>query len=364
MNIKFEDYDLSEFIVKDVIFCGIDAVLINPNHIGTKFTQKNKIFRSSIWSKNTGELLSGMFKKFVNFSENPENFPVPTSLDGCRIVDKIDGSLVGIDYINDCISMRTRGTSSYMSLDNYKDFEYCLSKYPLIKDWITTHSNYTLLLEITTPNLKIVIDYGNEPDFWLIGAIDKNDYSLMTQDKLDGLSKEIGVKRPEYYTFSSMDTLMQSIKAIQGKEGCCLYSNGDSEIHKIKGEKYLMLHRMKSELSSIEKVIDLWISLNYPDYNTFYNEVVNSFDYEIAEIARGHMSNICDAWKEVKQIEAGMRKFVESINHLSTRKDKALRVIQSYGGESNNRAGMVFTLLDNKPFTGEMYKKLIFQVLK
>ena len=52
MQINFSDYDLSEFIIKEDLFCGIPAKLIVPNHIGTKFNQKNKIFRSSIWDLN------------------------------------------------------------------------------------------------------------------------------------------------------------------------------------------------------------------------------------------------------------------------------------------------------------------------
>jgi len=363
MQINFQDYDLSEFIVKDVIFCGIDAVLINPNHIGTKFTQKNKIFRSSIWSKDTGILLSAGLKKFVNFSENPENFPVPTSLNGCKIVDKIDGSCVIIDLINRNLSMRTRGTSTYATMENAKDFDYCLSKYPAIAIWLASNSNYSLLFELTTPNLKIVLDYGNEPDFWLIGAINKNDYSLMTQDKLDELSKEIGVKRPEYYTFSSMDSLLDSIRAIEGKEGCCLYSKNDSEIHKIKGETYLKLHRFKSN-ATFENTVDLFVEFGMPSYQEFEAKLIQTFDFECYQMVRGFISTICDGWKEVKKIEDGMKKFVDSIKNLPTRKDKALRIIESYGGESNNRAGMIFTILDNKPFTNDMYKKLLYQVTK
>ena len=70
MHINFADYDLTEFAIKEGVFGGIWSKLITPIHIGTKFTQKNKIFRSSIWSTD-GELISAGLPKFVNFSENP-----------------------------------------------------------------------------------------------------------------------------------------------------------------------------------------------------------------------------------------------------------------------------------------------------
>jgi len=91
MQINFSDYDFTGFSVKDCQFCGIPAKLINPEDITIKFNQKNKIFRSSIWSLD-GKLLSAGFPKFTNWSENPEHFPIPENLDGATIVDKIDGS--------------------------------------------------------------------------------------------------------------------------------------------------------------------------------------------------------------------------------------------------------------------------------
>ena len=171
MKINFADYDFTDFVLKEGVFGGMASKLITPIHIGTKFTQKNKIFRSSIWVADTGELLSGGFFKFVNFGENPENFPIPLSIDNCSFVEKIDGSLVCLDYVNGQLCMRTRGTFSYSTIDNASDFEYCLFKSPKIKEWLTVNSHCTLLAEITTPNLKIVIDYGSEPQFWLVGVV-------------------------------------------------------------------------------------------------------------------------------------------------------------------------------------------------
>ena len=184
MKINFNDYDLENFLIKEGTFCGIPCKLIQPNHIGTKFTQKNKIFRSSLWDLE-GNLISAGFPKFVNFGENPENFPVPTSLNNCKILEKIDGSLCICDYVNGHFSSRTRGTFEYKQLENYKDFEYCFQNNPNIEKWIKSNSNYTLLFEITTPNMKIVIDYGDIPQLRLIGCVNKDDYSLLNQYQLD-----------------------------------------------------------------------------------------------------------------------------------------------------------------------------------
>jgi len=360
MKINFTDYDFTEFIVKDDVFCGASAKLIIPKHIGTKFTQKNKIFRSSVWDFD-GNLLSGGLKKFVNLGENPENFPIPLSIDNCAFVEKIDGSLVCIDYINNKISMRTRGTFSYSAIDNAFDFDYCLSKHPKIKEWLLANQCYTLLCEITTPNLRIILDYGSEPEFWLVGAVNKIDYSLMNQFDLDKLGKELGLKRPESFAFTSLDDLSANVESWTNREGVCLYSNNGQEIHKIKASTYLKLHRFK-ESATLENTLELFLEYGRPSYQEFERLLQLQFDYESWNMVRGFASNVCDAQKQVLQIVKGMNGFVIPLKSLS-RKEAALEITASYGKDTG-RTSMCFMILDNKELTNDQIKKLFFQVLK
>lgn len=353
--------DLSNFYVNAGVFCGIDATLINPKPSDLIWTQRNKFYRSSIWSADDLSLLSAGFPKFTNFNENPDNFPVPTSISRSNIIEKIDGSLVCIDYLNDQLSMRSRGTFSYKTLDNNKDFEYCLFMNPKLVKWIENNSNYTVLCEITTPNLKIVLNYGDTPKLWLIGAINKDDYSLMTQLDLDTLAKECDIDRPKRYTFNSILDLLNNVEDWVNLEGVCLYSNNDQIIHKIKSAHYLKLHYLKSEFSDIEKIIDLWLQQNKPSYTDFYNHIKDMFDYELAEQVRGEISKICDAYKEVNNIISNMRGFAKTVSVLS-RKNAAEKIISSYG--NTNRSGFVFQFLDGKELNNDAIKKLLFQCLK
>lgn len=362
MQIDFNNYDLTNFLVKEGIFCGIPAKLITPNHIGTKFDQSNKIFRSSIWSLD-GVLLSAAFKKFVNAGENPDNFPLPSSLDGTAIVDKIDGSLCCIDYINDTLSMRTRGTFSVDTAENVSDFYLCLDKYPKITEWLKNNPNYSLITEITTPNCRIVIRYGDDPDFWLTGVINKDDYSLMTQSDLDKLAVELGMKRPSSYTFTSISDLIDNVNKWVGKEGICLYSKDGQEIWKVKSADYCLKHRLKEEFGNIEKIIDFFIQCKCPQYQVFLEKISEVVDWETANEVRGDVSNICDAYKEVNKIVHGMQVFVDMVlSPLKTRREQAEKVLSSYG--TTNRAAFVFKTLDKKPLGDDDLKKLLYQCLK
>ena len=362
MKINFADYDFAEFAIKEGAFGGIWSKLITPIHIGTKFTQKNKIFRSSIWVADTGELLSAGLPKFVNFGENPENFPIPLSIDNCAFVEKIDGSLVCLDYINDKLCIRTRGTFSYESLENASDFERCLSEHLVINDWLATNSHCTLLCELTTPNLKVVLDYGPLPQFWMVGVVNKNDYSLMNQRELDALGVELELKRPESFSFSSVDELLNGVAKWTTKEGVCLYSNNSREIHKIKAYSYLKLHRFKSE-ATLENTLELYFLNGRPSYQEFEQRLIEAFDYECFEMVRGYASSICDAAKDVQRIVEGIDEFVGgTLRPLPTRRAQAEKVIASYG--QTNRSAFVFARLDNKVLNDDQMKKLYWQVLK
>ena len=199
-------------------FCGVPSFLITPKNIAVKFTQENKIFRSSIWDVN-GNLLSASFPKFTNFNENPENFPVPPNLQNCNIITKIDGSTLICDFVNNQFIMRTRGTFSYISQKNRANFHLIKNKYPLIIDWLKENHKFSIIFEIVTPNNIIVLKYKNEPDIYLTGCINKNNYSLLSQSTLDCISKEIKVVRPTYFHFNNLNELIENISSNTEPEG-------------------------------------------------------------------------------------------------------------------------------------------------
>jgi len=276
-----KNIDTDNFIIKSGEFIGQPSILIVPQHMGCGWTQDNKIFRSSIWSED-GELLSAGFPKFTNFGENPEVFPVPNSLKGVEILDKMDGSLCICDSINGQLSMRTRGTFSYKTLHNWKDFEYCREKYPKISEWLKSHPDISLLFEITTPHQQIVIHYGDEPDLTLIGGIRKDDYSYVRQDTLDVIASDIDVKRPVRYNADSIGALIKTMKESTGIEGCVLYSNNGQTLHKIKSEQYLKFHHLKTNLND-RKLYELIEFEGFKPYVEFKHYIIDEFDWEIWE---------------------------------------------------------------------------------
>ena len=363
MKIDISSIDRTQFMVHDHFVGGELVHLIQPQHFGTQWRQDNKHLRSVVVNYE-GEVISAGFPKFTNWGENPEHFPVPTSLKHCNVMEKLDGSLLIVSKYKGNYILRTRGTVDASTLSN--GFELEVFKNTILKKIDVDQAetwNYSMLFEWLSPINIIVLKYSDEPDWQLIGGINHSDYSLFTQQQLDEYAKSFDLKRPEKFNFNDINDLLQNVEKWQDKEGVCLYSKNDQVIHKIKASKYLLLHHLKSELNNIEKVLDVWLERGMPDYQTFYNYINTTFDYELAENCRGMISNICDAKKEVDKIVWGMNLFVNTrLNFLPNRKQQAEQVLSSYS--VTNRSAMVFKLLDNKSLDKSDYKKLIFQILK
>ena len=363
MKIDIDKVDRTQFMVHHFHSLNGEIVhLIQPQHIGTKWHQDNKHMRSVVVNYE-GEVISASFPKFTNYGENTEHFPVPNSLKHCTVVEKLDGSTLIVSKYNGQYILRTRGTVDASTMAN--GFELELFKSTILSKLQDNNDtwNYSVLFEWLSPRNVIVLRYSDEPMWKLIGFIDHTDYSLATQDVLDLMAKKYDLLRPEIYTFTDITDMLQIVDKWQDKEGVCLYSKNGQTIHKIKASKYLLLHHLKSELSSLEKIMDVWLEQGMPDYNTFYNYIFTTFDFELAEQIKGMISRIVDGKKEVNKIVDGMNSFVNNrLRSLPTRKEQAQLVISSYG--ETNRAAFVFKLLDGKSLGKEEYKKLLFQVLK
>ena len=371
MKINLNEIDRENFMVHPHVIAGETCWLVQPCHVGAKWTRDNLHFRSSVWNSD-GELISASFKKFFNWDEQPDLAYKPFSLTangGCQLIEKIDGSTLIVSEYKGQLIVRTRGTVDATKLDNGYEIEVLKNKYPDIFDvskFPLVHENnkmtgVSLVFEWTSPVNKIVINYGEEPELYLVAIILHSNYSMMPQDFLDRFALEMKVKRPRTFQFNSIKEMIDAVEALKGQEGICCYCNDGQDIRKIKSAWYLALHRMKSELGSIDKVIDFYFTINRPDYQTFYSHIEKNFDYELAEQSKGHISKICDGMKEVNKLVAYMHEFVKPLASIS-RKEAAEKIFQAYG--NTNRSGFAFTLLSGKLLKEEDYKKLLYQIIK
>lgn len=368
MKIDLDTIDRESFMVHGHLVNGETVYLIQPIHIGATWTREN-LHQRSVVVNAEGEIISASFKKFHNWDEKPELDPIPASLKGAQLMEKLDGSTLIFSRYKGKTIIRTRGAvdASTQPLNGH-EIEVLKQKYPkfmeMLEHSVTTHCSY--VFEWTSPLNRIVIDYGAVPEMYLIAIIYHDAYSYANQAHLNQVAVGYDLKRPRLFSYDSIDEMKSAVEAFKGVEGLCVYYNDGQSIRKVKGAEYLFLHRAKSDVSSVEKMIDLYFSASETvghnlTYTEFFDYLTKAFDYEIATMARGHASNIADGMKEVAAIISGMTAFVVPVRSL-TRKDAAAKILQAYG--QTNRASFVFQLYDGKTLGTDALKKLLYQVLK
>jgi len=350
MKINLNDVDPENFRINEKE----DLVLICAKP-GTIWREDTLIFRSSVWTKD-GELVSPSFKKFFNWDEQPTIDPKPSSLKDCHCIEKIDGSTLIISKYKNKIIKRTRGTVDANILDNGHELEFLQNKYPKA---FQPPDHLTYIFEWVSPENRIILDYGKDPDIFLINAIRHEDYKFYLQSDLDQLAEKIGVKRPKVFDFDNIENMISTIESLEGSEGICIYYKDDQLIRKVKSLRYLTLHRMKDGLSD-NAIIKYYAENGMPDYKEFIEMLTAELDFEIVSMMTGQISNVVDASREVKKILEHCKKFSESVAELS-RKEAALKILSSYG--KTNKTAIVFNYLDKKEPDAKMLKTLLTQIM-
>lgn len=353
--------DITDFNIRECEFAGDTCLWVFPKLEGVAWNEENEVLRSSIWRKSDGELISAGFKKFFNWEQKPEIHPAPRNLHNKIVcVEKLDGScLIVSKYKGQLITRTRRALTS--NLLNGDELEKVLKvKYSKAFDNVYVNSeNISLLFEWVTPTNQIVIK-AETPELYLIGAVKHEDYTYVTQQILDQVANELGVKRPKYKKYKDIEHMLTDVNALKGEEGICVYYGNEQHIRKVKSEWYITIHNFRNEMN-IKNIVDLYLEHNMPKYQEFCDLVQNQFDYEGLLQARSLISQICDAKGVSDKIVVGMKSFLAGISGLSSRKEKAEKILSSYG--QTNRADMVFTLLDGKDLDLKQWKKLLFQTI-
>lgn len=346
----------NDFTIKPCQFCGIDAFLINPK-IDAEWNQSNLHLRSLIVDIN-GNIISSGFKKFFNYLEHQKCYPDPNDYSDWIIEEKMDGSLVIIDYHNNQLNIRTRGTVSYVCQNNFKDFEILIKKYPLIESFLKHNNHLSLLFEIITPNNTIIIK-SSEVKFFFLNAINKNTLEMISDQERQKVCNLIGSPAvPERFNIENnndLNVIYQKIKLWKNKEGIVLtYNNNQNQI-KVKSDWYLFLHRMKSNLSSVENLIDIYIDLNMPSSEDFFSYIEKEYDFEIANYLKTLIEKISLTGSIFKRKKEEIQSFILELKKCSDRKEMAEKINSIYG--SQKLSGFVFALMDGKLTQKNQIKK-------
>ena len=250
------------------------------------------------------------FNKFFNLGEI-ESFGVNVDPNEKGLVmDKLDGSL-GLAYkVDDAWRVSTAGSlvsdqaihATRIMNERYADTPYTPGK--------------TMLVEIIYPENRIVTDYGDIDDLYLIGGADMNGYWISPEDF------EFSGPKVEHYRGTIRDVL-NTADPEDGTEGFVIRLDSGLMV-KVKHPKYLQLHRAKF-LFSEKKV---WEALKDGTFTEMLAILPDEFHDEAKsmkkKLEKQYESVVSEIDDFVSKVPDGERRdraiwINENVNNASTR---------------------------------------------
>ena len=218
---------------------------------------------------NNGDVVAYPFKKFFNIEENKH-----TPTQNFEVYEKMDGSLGILFFYEGKWVVATRG--SFTSTQAVKARELLDTKYNLE----SIPKGYTTLFEIIYPENRIVVDYGDEEKLVVLGMTNRFNGKELDYESLVNMHSESGIPVVKRYDgIKDYSTLKGMIES--NAEGFVVkFSNGDRM--KIKGEEYLRLHKIMTNVSTT----GVWELLsNGGDINEFLKDVPDEFYKKVKDYA-------------------------------------------------------------------------------
>lgn len=340
-----------QFYIKEID----NKILIHRKQAGVKWDNNNKYFRSSVWDKESGDLISAGFRAFVNYGEQPDFEPLPVDQNEyLEVIRKLDGSLIICSIFKGELIVRTRGTVDASKLENGHEIELLKKKYPKAFDnhWLATE-NYSLLFEWTTPTNRIVLQESEEPTLWLIGMVYHGNYSYALQKDLDHIARDIGVERPRTYPMfagEDIELLQNAFKHLNNIEGIVVYTSKGQILKKIKTLRYLELHRVFTGIKSVDHLFEWYLKYDKPTKVTFEERLANDFDWELVATLKPLLDELYGKLHLIEDQMFNISMLLANSDFMNlNRKDKAQRIIQQFPDCS----GIAFNMLDGRDISFE-----------
>lgn len=332
--------------------------LINGSSFDIEWALDNIKYRSSIWTDNNEPVSLGL-KKFTNWGERSDIFPLPTTLQNTTIIEKVDGSCIIISKYCGELIIRTRGTIDATIKDNGQELLWLKDKYPnVFNNTLLNSEKVSIICEWTTPSNKIIIDYGKQPDFKLLNVIWHKDYRYFTQKEVDECARLWNIPRPQKYQFKDTDQMFETVQHWINQEGICIYYNNDQHILKLKSFDYLRKHAFKSN-ATFKNIMELYFQWNQPNRDTMIERIQKEYDYECYLMVQSLIETLYLTCDKVNHIIDNIKRQVIPLRFVS-RKDAAINIIGQF--KQNGTSNIAFNILDGKDITVNEIKKLILQV--
>jgi len=287
--------------------------------------------RGLIINRETGEIVARPFDKFWNWLEGGRKAHGHI----VTVIEKLDGSL-GIFYRDSGeYKIATRG--SFNSEQAIWATNFLREHYnPAVPDELT------LLFEIIYHENRVVVDYGDRQDLFLLAARNRftGEYLPFFPDVVE-LAEYNALPLPKVYQFNNIDSILEMTGVIGPDQEGWVVEFSDNSRWKIKGDQYRELHRLITGLS-FKWVLEAVVSGNIQSaFETLPDEFLGQAKQWYAEIQ--------DHFDQVKE---GCEQAFSCAPAGATRKEFALWVMENYKPLSS----YLFAMLDGRPIDLMIYQ--------
>jgi RNA ligase len=271
--------------------------------------------RGLIVNHETGEIVARPFSKFFNHNEG--NAPIDLMYGEAVVTEKLDGSL-GTSYLTPDGQMRIASSGSFASEQAVHANEIYAEKYEGKWD---ANPELTYMWEIIYPENRIVVDYGDEDDLYLIGAVDKKTGRSIPPSQVTEWKWK---RAAEYSSLDGLDKVLQSGER-ENHEGYIIhYVETDVKV-KFKHEEYIRRHRYATGISE-RSIFDMLKAGDSFDHMT------QSMPEEFNDYVSKTKANLIEQFENEKsKVTSSYAAFVKDLPSDISQKDFALKVAKEVG---------------------------------
>ena len=303
--------------------------------------------RGHIFNIKTGDCVARPFSKFFNVGQRQVQ---PDLWQSCRVVEKLDGWL-GILYRNNGqFKIATRGSfksvgatigSAWLNMD----FKDSVSRQELLKQ---LPNEVTLVLEIISPETKIIVDYNNATNLVLLTAFNRHTGEEYLWEQVCLWAEQFSFDLPKIYEGWTAFNAIELAKTLEpnAQEGFVLIF-GDGQRLKVKGKQYVELASILKRLTPLS----LWKTMQKGKVNDAFFTI---FQEPWLSEARQITKNLESGYRRAKAlVEADYRTVRCNIENTHDRKEFA-DAVKRY----SKYPPAAFTLYDDRSIDGFIMKHI------
>lgn len=282
-------HDLTEtFSIKAKFNDDLGLVLLDYDQINSPKTINIVIeCRSLILDIQTFDVVSRKFDRFFNLGEN-ESYYHDFDLARSRIVEKADGSLIGVYKHRDKVHISTRGTiQADAEHPIHGTFRQGVMKTmgldedSLQRVFSPLQEGETVVMEWISPDNRIVTPYTRDEMVLLSvnNGIRQTDYRM---DWWAEILKDHNVRRAKTYgPFATLADVRAAVDALPDlQEGMVIYDPVSAKRMKVKAEAYVAVHHLRGEngTPTDKNILQLLLTNEQDEFLSYFPEFKDRFD--------------------------------------------------------------------------------------